>query len=196
MRNAAVFISFALLTGAASAQQQAPTPIPQNVVVPSLPDQPNKEGVVNPSGSMKTDAEGYVRNDARAVNPGASAPAAGAASGAPPGPGIAVPAAPAPAAAPRGTAVVDGARLTIRGVVKAYEKGVSITIVGANGRRRTVPLAATAFVYEGMAAGDKVVLSVPLQKPGDGRHADRVEKQKPARAPAPSKFSQAQSPRS
>lgn len=195
MRNAAAFISLALLTGAAPAQQQAPTPIPQNVVVPSLPDQPNKEGVVNPSGSMKTDDAGYVRNDARPVDPGAPATAAGA-SGVAPGPGIMVPASPAPAAAPRGTPVVGTARLTIRGVVKAYERGVSITIVEANGRTRTVPLAAKAVVYESLAVGDKVVLDVPLQKPGDGKHADRVEKQKPAKAPAASKFSQAESPKS
>jgi hypothetical protein len=196
MRNAAVFISFALLTGAASAQQQAPTPIPQNVVVPSLPDQPNKEGVVNPSGSMKTDDAGYVRNDAKPVDPGAPATAAGAASGVAPGPGIIVPASPAPAPAPRGTPFVGAAGLTIRGVVKAYEKGVSITIVEANRKTRMVPLAAKAVVYESLAVGDKVVLNVPLQKPGDGKHADRVEKQKPARVAAPSKFSQAQSPKS
>jgi hypothetical protein len=80
--------------------------------------------------------------------------------------------------------------------VKAYEKGVSITIVEANGKTRMVPLAAKAVVYGGLAVGDKVVLDVPLQKPGDGKHADRVEKQKPAKAPAASKFSQAESPKS
>jgi hypothetical protein len=195
MRNAAAFISLALLTGAAPAQQQAPTPIPQNVVVPSLPDQPNKEGVVNPSGSMKSDDAGYVRNNARPVDPGAPATAAGA-SGVAPGPGIMVPASPAPAAAPHGPAVVRAAHLTIRGAVKAYEKGVSITIVDANGKTRMVPLAAKAVVYESLAVGDKVVLDVPLQKPGDGKHANRVEKQKPAKAPAASKFSQAESPKS
>jgi hypothetical protein len=198
MRNAAVVLSFALLAaGAASAQQPAPTPAGERVVVPSLPDQPNKEGVVKPSGAMKTDAEGYVKNDAKPVDPGGSAPTAGAASKALPGPGIGGPApAPAPAAAPRGTPVIEAAHLTFRGVVKAYEKGVSITILDAKGKTRTVPLAAKAVVYEGLTAGDKVVLTVPLQKPGDGKHADRVEKQKPAQAPPPSKFSQAQSPKS
>jgi len=179
-------------TGAVSAQQQVPTPIPQNVVVPSLPDQPNKEGVVNPSGAMKTDEAGYVRNDAKPVDPGA--PAQTGARGVAPGPGIMAPASPAPAPAPHGPAVVEAAHLTIRGVVKSYEKGVSITIVEANGKTRTVPLATKAAVYEGLATGDKVVLNVPLQKSGDGKHADRIEKQKPAKAPPTSKFSQAQSP--
>lgn len=196
MRNTAALLSFALLAaGAASAQQTAPTPIPQNVVVPSLPDQPNKEGVVNPSGAMKTDAAGYVRNDASSVDPGASVQT-GAASGAAPGPGIGGPAPSPVPATPRGPAVIEAAHLTIRGVVKAYEKGVSITILDAHAKTRTVPLAARAVVYEGLALGDKVVLDVPLQKPGDGKHADRVEKQKPAQAPPASKFSQAQSPRS
>jgi hypothetical protein len=195
MRNAAALLLVLIAlgsTGAASAQQQAPTPIPQNVVVPSLPDQPNKEGVVNPSGSMKTDDAGYVRNDAKPVDPGA--PAQAGAPGVAPGPGIVAPASPAPAGGPRGPAVVEAAHLTLRGVVKSFEKGVSITIVEANGKARTVPLAAKAAVYEGLAAGDKVVLNVPLQKPGDGKHADRIEKQKPAKAPPASKFSQAQSP--
>ncbi len=198
MRIAAVLLPFALLTaGSASAQQPAPTPAGERVVVPSLPDQPNKEGVVNPSGAMKTDAEGYVKNDARPIAPGAATAAPDTASKAAPGPGIGGPApAPATAAAPRGTAVVEAAHLTLRGVVKGYEKGVSITILDAKGKKRTVPLAEKAVVYDGVTTGDKVVLNVPLQKPGDGKHADRVEKQKPAQAPPPSKFSQAQSPKS
>ncbi|HVO51622.1 MAG TPA: hypothetical protein VMV60_11555 [Thermoanaerobaculia bacterium] len=193
MRNAAVLLSCALLgAGAAFAQQQAPTPIPQNVVVPSLPDQPNKAGVVNPSGAMKTDEAGYVKNGGKTVDP--AAPAQTSAPGVAPGPGIVPPASPAPAPGPHGPAVVEAAHLTLRGVVKSYEKGVSITIVEAKGTTRTVPLAAKAAVYEGLVAGDKVVLNVPLEKPGDGKHADRIEKQKPAKAPPASKFSQAQSP--
>jgi hypothetical protein len=198
MRNAAVPLLVLAAAGAAFAQQQAPTPIPQTVVVPSLPDQPNKEGVVSPSGAMKSDPAGYVRNDAKPVEPGASTPAAGTPSGVSPGPGIGPGIGPAPAPAPaagsRGSGVVD-AHLTLRGVVKSYSKGVSITIVEANGRKRRVPLTETAAVYEGLAAGDKVVLRIPLEKPGDGKHADLVEKQKPKVAPPPSKFSRAESPK-
>ncbi|HEX2798615.1 MAG TPA: hypothetical protein VHQ44_02985, partial [Thermoanaerobaculia bacterium] len=63
-------VSFALAAaGSAAAQQATPTPIEQHVVAPSLPDQPNKEGVVRPSGSMPTDAEGYVRTKQGAIDP-------------------------------------------------------------------------------------------------------------------------------
>jgi hypothetical protein len=37
---------------------------------------------------------------------------------------------------------------------------------------------------------------VPLQKPFDGKTADRVERPKAPRTPPPSKFSEAQSPKS
>jgi hypothetical protein len=68
-------------------------------------------------------------------------------------------------------------------------------VTEANGKDRTVLLAEKAAVYEGVAAGDKVVVRVPLQKPADGKHADRVERQRPPKAPMPSKFSQAESPK-
>ncbi len=202
MRNAAAALStLAVLAAAGMApaqQQQAPTPIPQNVVVPSLPDQPNKEGVVRPGGAMQSDSAGWVQTSMGEIDPNAAkatppagrtqSPAGG------PGPGIvAMP--PPPASGPRGKPVVDAAYLTIRGVVKGYAKGVSITVVEANGRKRTVPLAEKAVVYEGVAVGDKVVLRLPLQDPADGKRADRVERQKPAKAPPASKFSQAQSPK-
>ena len=198
MRNAAVLLLALGAAGAAFAQQPTPTPISEHVVVPSLPDQPNKEGVVRPSGAMQSDPGGYVRNDAVSVEPGTSTtPSPVAAAGQPAaGPGIGAPAAAAaPAGGPRGKPVIRAEYLTVRGVVKAYEKGVSITIVEANGRKRVVPLAEKASVYEGVAVGDKVALHVPLKKPADGKHADRVEKQKLAKAPPSSKFSQAESPR-
>lgn len=198
MRNAAALVSFVFAAaGAAFAQQPAPTPISERVVVPSLPDQPNKEGVVKPTGAMQSDPGGYVRNDAVPVQPGSTpgpAPAAG-----PPaaGPGIgSAAAAPAPEAGPRGRPAIRAEFLTVRGVVKTYMKGVSITIIEANGRKRTVPLAEKASVYEGVAVGDKVALHVPLKKPADGKHADLVEKERPAKAPPPSRFSQAQTPKS
>jgi len=201
MRSAAtsfLALSIAGGAGAASAQQPAPTPATQHVVVPSLPDQKNKEGVVQPTGSMATDSEGYVKNNPAAIDPKAGA--AGGGGGARKdvaGPGVAgsLPA-PRPAPGPTGPAVVGAANLSIRGVVKAYEKGVSVTVLEANGRTRTVPLAEKTEVFEGLRVGDKVVLRIPLGKPADGKTADRVEKQKPPTAPPKSKFSQAQTPAS
>jgi hypothetical protein len=198
MRNAAALFLALLAAGAALAQQQqAPTPIPQSVVVPSLPDEKNKEGTVRPGATQKTDGGGWVQTNMGQIDPNAPKTAAGAAApaGAAPGPGIVAPA-PSPADGPRGPAVVTAANVTVRGVVKAYEKGVSITVSEANGKNRTVLLAEKAAVYDGVAVGDKVVVHVPLQKPADGKHADRVEKQKASKTPLPSKFSQAESPKS
>lgn len=203
MRNAAVLLVVLAAAGAALAQQnpQAPTPIPQSVVVPSLPDQKNKEGVVRPGATQQTDSGGWVTSKMDPNAPQPSPPATGAApppaGGSAPGPGIVAPSQPPPPAdGPRGPAVVDAANVTVRGIVKAYEKGVSITVTEASGKDRTVLLADKAAVYDGVAVGDKVVVRVPLQKPADGKHADRVEKQKASKTPLPSKFSQAQSPKS
>jgi hypothetical protein len=181
---------------AARGQQPAPTPAEQHVVAPSLPDQQNKESTVRPSGAMQTDSAGWVVNgqgetDSKGASPKASR-------GAKPGVAAAPPAGPAsfpppPAAGSRGEPVVEAAHITLRGSMKAYEPGKSITIVEASGKSRTVPLSAKASVYEGIATGDKVAVRIPLQKPGDGKTADRVEKQKKT-APPKSKFSQAQSP--
>jgi len=182
----------------ASAGQQVPTPIPERVTVPSLPDQKNKEAVVKPSGTLATDSEGYVRNNPTAVDPKAAppAPAGGPASSQVPiGPGVAGRStAPAPAPGPTGKPVVNAAHLSLRGVVKAFEKGVSVTIVEASGRERTVPLSAKAEVYDDLKAGDSVVLRIPLGKPADGKSADRIQKQNAGKAPPPSKFSKAQAP--
>jgi len=172
-----------------------PSPAEEHVVAPSLPDQPNKEGVVRPSGSMPTDSEGYVRTNRGAVDPSAATP--------PPSPGIvAVTGAgtastvvsPTSPPGPRGPSEVKAAYLSLRGTVKAYARGVSITIVEKEGIERTVKLAAKASVYDGLAAGDKVVLRIPLEKPADGQSTDRVSKQRPPKAPPKSKFSAAQSP--
>ncbi|MDL2717188.1 MAG: hypothetical protein PT977_05495 [Acidobacteriota bacterium] len=191
----------ALAAVSANAQQApAPTPAQEHVVAPSLPDQPNKEGVVRPSGSMPTDSEGYVRTNRGPVDPSAGKPT-------PAGAPAALPA-PAPPAAgsaqmlavpnstpgPRGPAEVKAAYLSLRGTVKAYARGVSITIVEKEGVERTVKLAAKVSVYDGLAAGDKVVLRIPLENPADGQSTDRVSKQRPPKAPPKSKFSAAQSP--
>ncbi|HUM03196.1 MAG TPA: hypothetical protein VL084_12970 [Thermoanaerobaculia bacterium] len=200
MKSVPVLLLVLTAAGAArvASAQQAPTPIPERVTVPSLPDQQNKEGVVKPSGSLATDPAGYVQNNPTAVDPQAAPPAppgGTASSQAPVGPGLAGRStAPAPGQGPTGKAVVAAAHLSRRGVVKAFEKGVSVTIVEASGRERTVPLAATAEVYDGLKVGDSVVLRIPLGKPADGKSADRVQKQGTTQAPPPSKFSKAQTP--
>jgi translation initiation factor IF-1 len=195
-----VLVSFAVAAaGSAAAQQTVPTPVEQHVVAPSLPDQPNKEGVVRPSGSMPTDAEGYVRTNQGAIDPTSTSPAPGGASarGSATGSGAAgMASVPAPTSAPRGKATVKAAYLSVRGTVKAYEKGISIAVVEADGHERTVKIAAKASVYEGLAAGDKVIVRIPLGKPADGKTTNHVERQKPPRPPPKSKFARAQSPAS
>ena len=198
MRSAALLLvvsSAVGVAGAASAQQAPPTPPPQSVVVPSLPGEKNKETTVQPSGALKTDEAGWVKNGPGADPKAGAAGAGGATKGtAPAGPGVGFPL--PSAAGPAGPAVVGAANLSIRGVVKAYEKGVSITVLQPNGRPRTVPLAEKTEVFEGLKVGDKVVLRIPLGKPADSRSADRVEKQKPPKEPPKSKFSEAQTPAS
>jgi hypothetical protein len=200
LTRAAVFALTAVVGISANAQQTpAPTPAEEHVVAPSLPDQPNKEGVARPSGSMPTDSEGYVRTNRGPVDPSAGTPTPSAvpSKGAPgasatsPAPGPGVPPAPP---GPRGPAEVKAAYLSLRGTVKAYEKGASITIVEKGGVERTVKLVANASVYDGLAAGDKVVLRVPLRKNAEGMSTDRVSRQRPSQAPPKSKFSAAQSP--
>jgi hypothetical protein len=115
-------------------------------------------------------------------------PAAPAPEAAPP------PAMPTPVPGPKGKTVIGASFLTIRGTIKAMHKD-SVTLVEANGRERTAKIAEKALVAEGLAPGDEVVLRVPLQKPFDGKTADRVERPKQPKAPPPSKFSEAQSPK-
>ncbi|HEX7528567.1 MAG TPA: hypothetical protein VF425_05620, partial [Thermoanaerobaculia bacterium] len=203
LTRAAVFALTAVVGVAANAQQTpAPTPAEEHVVAPSLPDQPNKEGVARPSGSMPTDSEGYVRTNRGPVDPSAGKPAPDAApsKGAPAAPAspasgsVQMPAVSTPPPGPSGPSEVKAAYLSLRGTVKAYEKGASITIVEKGGVERTVKLVANASVYDGLAAGDKVVLRVPLRKNAEGMSTDRVSRQRPSQAPPKSKFSAAQSP--
>ena len=196
----AAALALAAVVGVRATAQQVPTPVEQRVVAPSLPDQPNKEGVARPSGSMPTDSEGYVRTNRGPVDPSAGKPtpgADGASKGEPAAPvsGPAVlPAVPTPPPGPSGPAEVKAAYLSLRGTVKAYAKGESITIVEKDGIERTVRLAAKVSVYEGLAVGDKVVLRVPLKKDADGMSTDRVSRQRPPKPPPKSRFSAAQSP--
>ncbi len=99
------------------------------------------------------------------------------------------------APARRGKTFVGASFLKISGTVKSLEKGRSITIVDSSGRERTLPLAEGARVPDGLTAGDKVTARVPLQKPFDGKTADRVEKRKPKKTPPLSKIRDAQTPR-
>ena len=197
MKNAAALLLATAVAGTATAQQAAPTPLPQSVVVPALPDQKNRETNVRPSGTLAIDAAGWVKtgNDKAdggqtpPPNPGAAAdrasPGRGAAGGFP---------ASAPAPSPGGPAIVNAAYVSVHGVVKAYHAGKSITVVDASGRERTVPLAENAGVYQGLRSGDRVVLRIPLEEPANGKSADKVEKEKPKTSPPKSKFAAAQAP--
>ena len=99
-----------------------------------------------------------------------------------------------PAPGPKGKTVVGATYVTLRGTLKAIDK-TTVTLVEANGTERAVKLSEKAAVAEGLKAGDKIVVKVPLQKPFDGRTADRVERPKPPKTPPPSIFSEAQSPK-
>ena len=198
----AAVLALASASSVPATAQQTPTPVPaeQHVVAPSLPDQPNKEGVVRPSGSLPTDAEGYVRTNRGPVDPSARTPASGvkaASKGLPalpaPDPGIAA-TGQTPAPGPNGPAKVNAAYLSLRGTVKAWAKGVSITLIEKDGAERTVKLASGASVYDGLAAGDRVVVRVPLRKASNGMTADRVSRREPSKAPPKSRFAAAQSP--
>ena len=203
-------LALAVVAAFSSAAQQTPAPTPEptragsslvpspaeeHVVAPSLPDQPNREGVARPSGSMPTDSEGYVRTNRGAVDPSAATPTPSTGVVAVTGAGTAsTVVSPTPPPGPRGPSEVKAAYLSLSGTVKAFAKGVSITIVEKDGVERTVKLAAKASVYDGLAAGDKVVLRVPLRKNAEGMSTDRISRQKPPKAPPKSKFSAAQSP--
>jgi len=199
LRIPALVSFLAAAAGPVAAQQATPTPVEEHVVAPSLPDQPNKEGVVRPSGSLPTDAAGYVTSKMGGeVNPASTSPAPGGAAqqGGATGSGAGTASAPVPPAPEHGKAKVKAAYLSVRGTVKAYGKGVSITVVEADGSEHTARIAAKASVYEGLAVGDRVIVRIPLGKPADGKTTDHVERQRPPRPPPRSKFSQAQSPAS
>jgi hypothetical protein len=183
-----------LLIFAVAVDVSAETVPQQHVTVPSVPDQPNKDTVVRSSGALKTDPWGWVR---QGQDPGPrelrARPTGIATRNGPEGPGSTGPIS-APPPGPQGPPVVDAAYMTLRGSVAVYQKGVSITIVDRSGRKRIVPLAKGASVYDGLRIGDLVALRIPLEESATNRAADRVEKQQPPKAPPLSKFSQAQTP--
>ena len=182
MALAAVFAllgsaGFGLATPASAAPADPPAATEQHVTVPSLPGQPNKDTVVRPSGSLKTDGNGWV----------VTKPAAGGAPTAPPAlSGQLAPARGAPVAAPRPkvgpapsapTAATGNSRVTIRGVVEAVSPSRSVTIRRASsGSVVTYALAPGAAVPTGLKPGERVKLRVlALER---GRVADRVERLK------------------
>lgn len=170
-------VVFGLASSASAAPADPPTATEQHVTVPSLPGEPNKDTVVSPSGSMKTDANGWV----------VSKPATGVAPTAPPTPSRqAAPAQGAPVARPRPkvgpassapTAASGNNTMTIRGVVKAVSPSQSVTIQRASsGSVVTYALAPGAAVPTGLKPGERVKLRVlVLEK---NRVADKVERVK------------------
>jgi hypothetical protein len=99
-----------------------------------------------------------------------------------------------PAEGPKGKAIFRASFLTLRGTLKAIDAH-TVTLVESSGTERSVKIAEKAVVAEGLAAGDEIVARVPLQKPFDGRTADRVERPGPPKTPRPSKFREAESPK-
>ena len=85
----------------------------------------------------------------------------------------------APSHGPTGPAVVDASYVTVRGTVVRIEKGKAITVVDARtGNERQVLLAESAFVTEGIKAGDAVTVRIPFGGGSRARTADRVDVQK------------------
>jgi len=216
MKIALVAVVTLAAVAAVTATAQQPQPVDaqkpkaaeQSVVAPSLPDEPNKEGKVTPGGGIRTDEYGNILQNSGAVDPnavpnatpnagpppGRQAPPAGAPA-APQAPGSApYPVVPTPPPGPTGPTFVGAAHLSVTGTVKAYEKGVSITVVQKSGVERTVKIMAKASVYDGLAVGDKVVLNIPLKRPADGKSTDKVVKWLPPKAPPKSNFSAQESP--
>jgi hypothetical protein len=179
---------------AAAADVSGETVPQQHVTVPSVPGQPNRDTVVRPSGTLKTNRWGCVR---QGENPGTrelrARPTGITTMNGPGGAGSPGPISVSPPG-PLGAPVLDVAYMTLRGRVAVYEKGVSITIVDRSGRKRSVPLAKSASVCDGLRIGDLVALRIPLEESATNGATDRVEMQQPPKAPSPSKFSQAQTP--
>jgi hypothetical protein len=149
----------------------------QHVTAPSLPGDKNREGVVQPGGGLKTDEYG---NLTQSIGGASTAPTPGSATKPPSAAGPKAPAAgPVPAnsagPAPVGPAVATGANVAhIRGVVKAYEAGKSLTMtVRGTGKDVTYTLKTGATVPPGLKAGDAVRIRVLVAE--KGKVADGVE---------------------
>jgi hypothetical protein len=121
---------------------------------------------------------------------GAPPPAPSEISPAPPPPALTPPPSP-----PKGAAVLGAAYMSVRGTVTAFEEGVSITIKEKSGRVRTLKLTPDAKVADDVAVGTKIRARIPLQKPFDGKTADKVSRDTPPKTPIPSMFKGAESPK-
>jgi hypothetical protein len=159
-----------------AAQQATPTPVEQHVVAPSLPDQPNKEGVVRPSGSMPTDSEGYVRTNRGAVDPSSASPSSAPA---PPEASTSSPrfVAPAAAGSPHAKAgVVSGKPVSLSqgapSTVTLYEKGKSLTVRTPAGALVKYLLAKDAILPDDLGAGRTVLVETKVVK--KRRYATKV----------------------
>ena len=176
-RPIAVLAFLAGLGGGLALAQDAPPPTPmptmavapQHVTVPSLPGEPNREGVVRPSGTLKTDAYGNLAQPvggppvaSPTASVGKSRPKPIASSGGP------VPLS-SPGPAPSGPATVTGPNVAhMRGVVKAYEAGKSLTMtVRGTGRDVIYNLKAGAKVPSSLKPGDAVRIRVLTAEKGN-----------------------------
>ena len=170
-------VVFGLATPASAALADPPAATEQHVTIPSVPGQPNKDTVVRPSGSLKTDGNGWV----------VTKPAAGVAPTAPPASSRqTAPVRRAPVAAPMPkvgpaasapTVATTNNTMTIRGVVEAVSPSRSVTIRRASSRSSvTYALAPGAAVPTGLKPGERVKLRILALK--KGRVADRVERLK------------------
>ncbi len=156
-------VSFAVVAaGSAAAQQATPTPVEQHVVAPSLPDQPNKEGVMRPSGSMPTDSEGYVRTNRGAVDPSSTSPAPGgaAAQGSATGSGVARGTVKAGVVSPKPVAVSHGAAST----VTSYQKGKSLTVKTPAGSLVEYRLGKGTILPDDLGPGRQVLVETKIVK--------------------------------
>ena len=158
-----------LAAGAASrvaSQQPAPTPVEQHVVAPSLPDQPNKEGVVRPGGSIPTDSEGYARTKRGAIDPSSASPSS---ISAPPEASTSSPRIVGPAAAgsahAKGRVLAGGPLSATRGTpstVTGYEKGKSLTVKTPAGTLVKYRLAKDTVLPDDLGVGRKVLVETRL----------------------------------
>jgi len=176
MAGLAVIVPLASLASgpaASAAPTDPPVASEQHVTVPSLPGQPNKDAVVRPSGTLKTDSAGWVdtKPDAGAPAPQPASPKPAPAGGAP-----AAASMPKVGPAPSGPSTPTGRNtITIRGVVESVSPAKSVTIRRTNsGSVVTYTLAPGATVSAGLKPGEKVKLRVLALE--QERVADRVER--------------------
>jgi hypothetical protein len=184
------FFSLVLGTVGTAGAEPPPTPVakpesaPQHVTAPSLPGQPNKQGVVKPDAGMPMDSEGYAitkryepgaapanatpQPASNAGSAGAGATAGAAASAPAKAPNIPI------GPAPTGKGVATGTNyVTMRGTLVAIEDGKSVTIkLQKTGKENTYTLAQGATIGKGVSPGQLVRVRVLAAE--KGKVADKV----------------------